>query len=128
MADFGLDNDDAGKNATSKLEEKLQKLNIPYVIGNISGEGKDPNEVLVRNRAAFIQAVHDTMQLAPPLYKLPSRSAIWKTRRRGGSRGFKRKSPRAPCCAACQPGFRGLITRLRVDFLKDSTYLAPPPR
>ena len=52
-----LDNDKAGKNATQELKAGLQRLNISYVDADITGECKDPNEALVKDRAAFEAAV-----------------------------------------------------------------------
>ena len=52
-----LDNDDAGKKATARLGEGLNRLNISYVRANICGSAKDPNELLTTNRAAFEQAI-----------------------------------------------------------------------
>lgn len=52
-----LDNDDAGKKATARLGEGLNRLNISYVRADICGSAKDPNEALTTNRAAFEQAI-----------------------------------------------------------------------
>ena len=52
-----LDNDDAGRKASSELAEGLRELNIAYVQADICGQHKDPNEALTSDRAAFIEAV-----------------------------------------------------------------------
>lgn len=52
-----LDNDEAGKKATAVLREGLQRLNISYITADICNGYKDPNEALIGNRAAFIEAV-----------------------------------------------------------------------
>lgn len=52
-----LDNDDAGKKATARLKEGLNRLNISYVTADINGGHKDPNEALQADRGAFEQAI-----------------------------------------------------------------------
>lgn len=52
-----LDNDEAGKKATERLREGLQRLNVSYVSADITGTHKDPNEALTADRAAFEKAV-----------------------------------------------------------------------
>ena len=52
-----LDNDPAGKKATDKLKEGLNRLNISYARADINGGHKDPNEALTADRAAFEQAI-----------------------------------------------------------------------
>ena len=47
---ISLDNDDEGRKATQKLEMELKKRGVAFVERNISGEYKDPNEVLVKDR------------------------------------------------------------------------------
>ena len=58
------DNDDAGKKAQKALSSELSKLNIPFVIGNICGKAKDPNEALQKNRADFATAVHNEIRVS----------------------------------------------------------------
>lgn len=48
-----LDNDKAGKRATEVLSEGLRRLNIPFLTANMKGPGKDPNDFLVADPAAF---------------------------------------------------------------------------
>lgn len=52
-----LDNDAAGKATAAKLKEGLKRLNIPFLVENVSGEYKDPNEFLCKDREAFAAAV-----------------------------------------------------------------------
>lgn len=54
---LALDNDDAGRKATSALAEGLKDHNIPYVIGEICGDHKDPNEALTNDAEAFRRSV-----------------------------------------------------------------------
>lgn len=42
-----LDNDDAGRKATEGLAAELAKMRVPYIVYNIAGEKKDPNELLM---------------------------------------------------------------------------------
>lgn len=59
---LSLDNDDAGQGANAELAEELDRLNISYFIGNISGKHKDPNEALTADRTAFIETVQRTVK------------------------------------------------------------------
>lgn len=52
-----LDNDAAGKKASRELVEGLQRLNISYVVADICGECKDPNEALQADRDSFAKAI-----------------------------------------------------------------------
>lgn len=52
-----LDNDKAGKEATQILRGGLQALNVPTITADICGGCKDPNEALVKDRAAFSAAI-----------------------------------------------------------------------
>lgn len=54
-----LDNDEAGAKAAQELHTGLKRLNIPHIKADICGSCKDPNEALVRNRAAFIRALEE---------------------------------------------------------------------
>lgn len=57
-----LDTDDAGKKAAASLADSLRELNIAYVMADICGQHKDPNEALTADRSAFIEAVKTTEQ------------------------------------------------------------------
>lgn len=52
-----LDNDAAGKAATEALKEGLKRLNIPFLMANICGPYKDPNEFLCADQEGFAGAV-----------------------------------------------------------------------
>lgn len=52
-----LDKDAAGKKAQQTLTEGLKRLNISYVTADICGGCKDPNDALVTDKTAFMQAV-----------------------------------------------------------------------
>lgn len=58
-----LDNDDAGRKATDTLQTGFTRLNVPFVVANICGEAKDPNEALVKDRASFLSAVDNAAKL-----------------------------------------------------------------
>lgn len=52
-----LDNDDAGKKATTALRQGLQRLNTSHIVADICGGFKDPNEYLQADRAGFTEAI-----------------------------------------------------------------------
>ena len=52
-----LDNDKAGDKAQMNLRQGLQQLGIPFVVADVSGKCKDPNEALVNDRKMFEEAV-----------------------------------------------------------------------
>ena len=54
---IALDNDKAGQNATTKLSEGLDKLDIPYFEYNIAKPYKDANEFLMQDRQGLIDKV-----------------------------------------------------------------------
>ena len=58
------DNDDAGKKANGELREGLRRLNISFIMGNIYGGYKDPNEFLQIDREKFLEAVEDAERQA----------------------------------------------------------------
>jgi replicative DNA helicase len=51
------DNDNAGRLATETLRSGLTRLNIRFIVADICGDSKDPNEALVKDRASFLAAV-----------------------------------------------------------------------
>lgn len=57
-----LDADDAGRKTTEKLKDGLAQLNICYVVADICGGHKDPNEALTADKAAFEKAVQKTIR------------------------------------------------------------------
>ena len=54
---LALDNDEKGQRATEQLERELATLGVDYYKYNPAGKHKDPNEAILRDREAFIQAV-----------------------------------------------------------------------
>lgn len=65
MLIVALDNDAAGQEAAAKLIAELGKMNLPVLQANISGNCKDPNELLVSDPSALrsnIAAVHDQIR------------------------------------------------------------------
>lgn len=64
---LALDNDAGGRATLDRLKPQLEALGIPYVVSNIAGEAKDPNEALQRDAAAFAQRVGDAARQAPAL-------------------------------------------------------------
>ena len=59
-----LDKDEAGEKAGKELLEGLDRLKIPFLQADITGQYKDANEALVKDAAAFVQAVNETQQNA----------------------------------------------------------------
>ena len=70
-----LDNDKAGKRASNKLAEGLERLAIPFLdaTAEICGGAKDANEALTADRAAFIGAVDNARQQARALTEARAR-------------------------------------------------------
>ena len=56
---LSLDNDAAGRKVQSELKAALENINISVLEINISGEHKDPNEYLMKNKNLFLQTVKD---------------------------------------------------------------------
>lgn len=52
-----LDNDSAGRAATDRIKQELERLNYSYTIANMGGDQKDPNAFLMTDKAAFVRAV-----------------------------------------------------------------------
>lgn len=61
---IALDNDNAGERACKELSEGLNELDISFCRLNPSGEYKDANEALQRNRAALEQSVKEAIEQA----------------------------------------------------------------
>jgi len=59
---ISLDNDEAGRTATEKLQGELGARKIDYITANISGENKDANEALIANRGQLETAIKDTLE------------------------------------------------------------------
>lgn len=65
MLVVALDNDEAGNSSAARLIAELGKLGLPVLQANISGDLKDPNELLVSDPAALranIAAVHEQIR------------------------------------------------------------------
>lgn len=60
---IALDNDEPGNQASDKLTAGLKELGISFYRLNPSGEYKDPNEALQRDREAFRQAIEEVEQI-----------------------------------------------------------------
>ena len=57
---IALDNDDAGRKATAKLEALLSENAYPhYKVVNLYGEEKDANDALMKDREAFTAAIKE---------------------------------------------------------------------
>jgi replicative DNA helicase len=54
---IALDNDAKGKSRTDTLRDGLQRLNISYVVADVSAGHKDPNEALTADKEAFKEAI-----------------------------------------------------------------------
>lgn len=54
---LAFDNDEAGKKATETLRTGLQRLNISFILADITNGAKDPNEALQKDREGFIAAI-----------------------------------------------------------------------
>lgn len=54
---LALDNDDPGRKATRELRAGLEERHIPFLLADICGKYKDPNEHLQENHKAFFSAV-----------------------------------------------------------------------
>lgn len=67
---LALDNDDAGRDATKKLESKLAKLNCQYITAeNFYHICKDANEYLLKDKRAFINSSQSILKQLPELIK-----------------------------------------------------------
>ncbi len=67
---IALDNDEAGKKATSDLEQAFKELKIEYYIQSITGKYKDPNEALQKDREAFTIAVSEAEHIKDELEQI----------------------------------------------------------
>lgn len=53
-----LDNDEVGKKATEKLTEGLQRLNVDFIISDLSDPYKDVNEILVNEKELLLERIN----------------------------------------------------------------------
>ncbi len=59
---LSLDNDDPGREAQGKIAEMLETQGIPFIQANISGDAKDPNELLQRGAGLLRASIASTLQ------------------------------------------------------------------
>lgn len=59
---ISLDNDEQGKKDTDALAQELKRLAISYIIQDISGGYKDPNDAFTANRAQFERIIADAQR------------------------------------------------------------------
>ena len=64
-----LDNDEPGKKASKSLSDELSKLKVPYIVYNIAGEKKDPNELLMEEAKALAGNVQLAKKEVKKFYK-----------------------------------------------------------
>ena len=64
-----LDNDEPGQKATETLEKELQTAKIPYIVFNVAGSKKDPNELLMSNPEELKAAVVAAKREVRKVYK-----------------------------------------------------------
>lgn len=64
-----LDNDEPGQKATETLEKELQTAKIPYVVFNVAGDKKDPNELLMSNPEELKASVAAAKREVRKIYK-----------------------------------------------------------
>lgn len=59
-----MDNDDAGMKATAEASAALAEAGVRYIVSNISGDCKDPNELLQKDPDALIANIKDAESAA----------------------------------------------------------------
>ena len=64
-----LDNDEPGQKASASLEKELQAAKIPYIVFNVAGSKKDPNELLMSNPEELKAAVVAAKREVRKVYK-----------------------------------------------------------
>ena len=64
-----LDNDEPGQKATAALEKELQTAKVPYIVFNVAGEKKDPNELLMADPEGLKAAVSAAKREVRKVYK-----------------------------------------------------------
>lgn len=64
-----LDNDEPGQKASALLEKELQAAKIPYIVFNVAGSKKDPNELLMSNSEELKAAVSAAKREVRKVYK-----------------------------------------------------------
>lgn len=61
---LALDNDEAGRKASTDIAQTLKDKNIPHIVANIYAECKDANELLMKNRQMLIDGVNSAIDEA----------------------------------------------------------------
>ena len=64
-----LDNDEPGQKASASLEKELQEAKISYIVFNVAGSKKDPNELLMSNPEELKAAVAAAKREVRKVYK-----------------------------------------------------------
>lgn len=64
---LALDNDEAGEKATAKLVSKLRELEVKFMVCNIAGDCKDPNELLVKDPTKLQNNIENAIREAKKL-------------------------------------------------------------
>jgi hypothetical protein len=64
-----LDNDEPGQKASASLEKELQAAKILYIVFNVAGSKKDPNELLMSNPEELKAAVSAAKREVRKIYK-----------------------------------------------------------
>lgn len=64
-----LDNDEPGQKASASLEKELQTAKVPYIVFNVAGSKKDPNELLMSNPEELKTAVSAAKREVRKVYK-----------------------------------------------------------
>ena len=64
-----LDNDEPGQKASALLEKELQTAKVPYIVFNVAGSKKDPNELLMSNPEELKAAVASAKREVRKVYK-----------------------------------------------------------
>ena len=64
-----LDNDEPGQKASASLEKELQTAKVPYIVFNVAGSKKDPNELLMSNPEELKAAVAASKREVRKVYK-----------------------------------------------------------
>ena len=64
-----LDNDEPGQKASASLEKELQTAKVPYIVFNVAGSKKDPNELLMSNPEELKAAVTAAKREVRKVYK-----------------------------------------------------------
>lgn len=59
-----LDNDENGQKARQKLEKGLPDLNVDFIVADVCGDVKDPNDALTGNREQFTERVQEAITAA----------------------------------------------------------------